>query len=103
MKKQNPGNYCVYGYFGKSHPDGFGIIKEENELSVLIMTDEQGYSPHETWEKSYVERFQTLEEAIKYFIKETKNRQDFFTDRTYSKKDIESLARRKFPSYFQKT
>ena len=99
-KRQIKEPWCVYGYLSVLLPNGFGKIVGESELTYDLIYDESGsLASYVSWDKKYVKRFETLEQAIKYFI-EHKPEYDV-RELSLTNKEIESWARYQFPSQFQ--
>jgi len=91
---ENP--WCVYGALGEIL--GFGEIVEDNKTTVDIKVRE---SPRDNklWDPKFVKRFNKLEEAINYYIK---NRPPVdIRCRDYTDNEIRELAKERFPSYFK--
>ena len=63
-------HWCIYRgilFF----PQGIGKIEEESDTTVRVRYSEgQLYLP-EAWNKKYIERFETIEEAIEKFTNDT--------------------------------
>lgn len=92
MKKKIEKPWCVYG---SMWPTGFGKIIEEQDRCVFIRYYEDQLYENQCWDKKpcYVKRFETLEEAAKYY-------QEYcgywLSDWKLKEKMIEA-----FPSYFK--
>jgi len=97
MKEQIENPWCVYD--GGEGPIRFGkIVKIER--GILYIRDSERFEISDPWEEKYVKRFGTLEEAVKYYIKNLKEG-DSRMDRPLREEQIQELARTKFPSYFK--
>ena len=93
---KNP--WCVYGgYLGLWD---FGKITKEGKNSVHILYSEGQQYPSECWDPSWVKRFNKLEKAVEYYIKNRPSVDIRCSD--YTDDEIRNLARQKFPSYFKK-
>lgn len=90
--------WCVYGYTSRKIPEHLGKIIRETEISIEIEHSESR-SDTSYWRKKYVERFDTLEEAIKYFI--ANKPEHGVGKKSISDEDIRRDARQNFPSQYQ--
>ena len=61
--------WCVYGYLSAGTPSGYGQIVEDSKGSVFIKYAENQMYAAECWDDNYVKRFDKLEEAVEYYIK----------------------------------
>lgn len=64
MKKKIEKQWCT---FGSMWPIGFGKIMEEQVRCVFIRYYHDQLYENSCWDKNYVKRFDTLEEAAKHF------------------------------------
>ena len=88
----------VYVYNGTLLPDGLCKVVEEGRDTVHIVYNEGRFADEECWRKGYVRRFDTLDEAIKYF---TEHKPSFdIRDRPMTDEDIIQMAKMNFPSYY---
>ncbi|MFH1801546.1 MAG: hypothetical protein ABH804_01795 [archaeon] len=97
MKKEIEKPWCVYDVFTRLL--GVGKVIEDCGVSVSILYSEGQHNPPEEWNTLRVRRFDTLEEAIDYYIK---NRSG--GDIKCEEKGGEGVRKKveeKFPSYFQ--
>ena len=93
----------VYGWF--NGPWNFGKIEgeyiSEDHSSLDIRYSEQQMYPPQCWDGKWVKRFDTLEEAVEYYIEERPGC-DTRMDRDETDDEIRQRARESFPSYFKK-
>ena len=90
--------WCVYGNFLGLR--GFGKIVGESGNAVSILYSEtQQYYP-QSRDSKWIERFNTLEESVKHYIQHRP--QVDIHDKDFTDNEIKELAKRKFPSYFNK-
>jgi len=96
--KQIEKPWCVYGCLGATLPDGFGKIVEDSGVTYnLLYSESQMYAP-DCWDKRYVGRFDTLDEAVDYFIE---HKPEFdVRDSPITEQDIRDMARQNFPSSY---
>jgi hypothetical protein len=80
-------------------PAGFGKIVRDSEGSVGILYNEKQSHGPASWDQKYVQRFSTLEDAVKYYIN-NRSRRDFIGD-SVSDEMIWESAKANFPSYFK--
>jgi hypothetical protein len=80
-------------------PSGFGKIVRDEKTSVNIKySEEQMYAP-ECWDPAYVTRFDTLDEAVEYYIE---NRLGVdIRDRQLTPDEVRENAWKDFPSYYK--
>ena len=89
MGEEIQNQWCVYGMIS---PRGFGKIVEEREDSVEILYSENQKFEPQFWKSNYVNRFTTLEEAVKEYALNTGK----------PEKKVMETAYQDFPSYFEK-
>ena len=97
MLEKTENNYCVYENFA-GVAIGFGIILEENEDSVKIRESERTLNI-KLWNKKFIERFDTLEGAIKNYIKN--QTEGDCQEIKISSEKIWHMAKVNFPSHFE--
>jgi hypothetical protein len=97
-KKEIEKPWCTYSSgLGLS---GFGKIVRDEKTSVNIKYSERQLYPPECWDSVYVTRFDTLDEAVEYYIK---NRLGVdIRDRQLTPDEVRENAWRDFSSYFEK-
>lgn len=66
METEN--KWCTYGSWGKNSPSSIGKLLEQHGNSGTILYSEGQLYPPELWDMAYVEVFDTVEEAIIFFI-----------------------------------
>jgi len=89
--------WCVYSFgLGLS---GFGKIVRDKKTCVYIRYSERQLYPSSAWEPAYVTRFNTLNEAVEYYIE---NRPGVdIRDRQLTPDEVRENAWRDFPSYYK--
>jgi len=91
----------IYGRFIRLI--GWGKIEKESadKTSLHIRYSEGQTFPLKLWDSNYVERFNTLEEMVKHYIKHRPNC-DTRIDKQMTPDELRNKAKRDFPSYFKK-
>lgn len=92
--------WCTYSFQGKTLPENVGKIVGDYGKSVDILYSEGQMYPAELWDIRFIMRFNTLEEAIEYFLK---NKPSYDTRIDHEISDERHLERIKysFSSYFK--
>ena len=92
--------WCTYSWQCKTLPEGVGKITAEYNSAVDIRYSEGQYYSPECWDINYVQRFDTLEEAMEYFLKH-KPSYDYRMDHKISEELYWERIKESFPSYFK--
>ena len=98
MKKKIKKQWCTYG---SMWPIGFGKIMEEHDRCVFIRYYHDQLYENSCWDKNYVKRFDTLEEAAYKYKDYFNNYTDLRMDHPYSDEEFNMLMKHNFPSYFK--
>jgi len=61
--------WCTYGPWGKKMPSFIGQLVEQTGNTGKIRYAERQMYPLEYWDMDYVEVFETIEDAIKFMLK----------------------------------
>ena len=85
----------------KISPDFFGMLEDESSdgrTGHIRHSEGQHYHPS-LWDLDYVTRFDTLEEAIDFYLE---NRPGVdIRDKEFTPDEVREQARQRFPSYFK--
>jgi len=89
--------WCTYSFgLGLS---GFGKIIRDKKTCVYIRYSEGQLYPSSCWDPNYVTRFDTLEEAVEYYIEHRRGVD--IRDRQLTPDEVRGYAKRDFPSYYK--